>query len=549
MSGDTFKAKVGNVTVPNTQAEPDGTAVTDVRSMRHGFSVWGASGLSFAAMRPLVGVAVGGYLITWAGVAGWMAVAVLIALVLVVSLVFGALTSRWPLEGSVAAWTRQLLGARTGMMAGWLYLCSYILYMGTLAFFDAQRLFYLFNISAPAPMQAAVVSAVVLVVATAFNALSRRLLVVVVSVAAVVSALGCLVFGTMRLAHAQRGILDVFQTPAGGSLDWAWWSGPFLLAIAWSTAFCLRGFELPADVAEEVREPRINVGRAMVWTVLVGGLLTLYAVIAVALAVPADSTVSDVTAQNPYAASVGTLMETVLGSAAAKAFAVLMIVVTFAALAIAQLAASRTLWTMARDRELPAHGWLGRLSRGPRMPVNALIVVGLAAAALPFLLPDHTAYVLGGASAVPLLLAMLLPVVGLVRARRRGEWQGEHWGASRWLGVAAVVAAIALAALAVDVAWPHEEIYVAGIAAWRPLIILAAIIVVGLILMVWAFRDDGVHVRNHGHVDRDLHERILLAHTGTCSVCHRVLAEGEEVFWNPEAHVTICVACDIDVVV
>jgi hypothetical protein len=42
---------------------------------------------------------------------------------------------------------------------------------------------------------------------------------------------------------------------------------------------------------------------------------------------------------------------------------------------------------------------------------------------------------------------------------------------------------------------------------------------------------------------------LLLAHSGTCNVCHRGLAEGEEVFWNPEAHVTICTSCDEDVVV
>jgi 5-methylcytosine-specific restriction endonuclease McrA len=67
--------------------------------------------------------------------------------------------------------------------------------------------------------------------------------------------------------------------------------------------------------------------------------------------------------------------------------------------------------------------------------------------------------------------------------------------------------------------------------------------------MAWAFRGNGSHVRNHDHVDRYLHQRILLAHTGTCSVCHRDLAHGEEVFWNPEAHVTICVTCNDDVVV
>lgn len=528
---------------------PDGTPVTDVRSLRHGFSAWAATGLSFSAMRPLVGVVLGGYVITWAGLSGWIAAAVLMVLLLVASLVLAAIASRWPLEGSVSAWTRQLMGPRTGMMAGWLYLCSYVLYMGMLAFFDVQRLFYLLGFTAPAPIQSAILSAAVLLVATVLNCLSRRLLALFVYVAAAVSLVGCLAFGTMLLMHAQRSIVDLFQSPAGGSLDWAWWSGPFLIALAWATASCLRGFELPTDVAEEVREPSINVGRAMLGAVIVGGLVTLYTVVAVALAVPASTAADGSSSQNPYAASIGTLLETVLGVPAARAFAALMIISTFAALAVCQLAASRTLWTMARDRDVPGHTWLVTLSARNRMPVKALIVVAIGAAALPFVLPERTAFVLGGASTIPLLLALLLPVAGFIRARRSGDWRPGPWGAGRWPGFLSVVAAISLAALTLNMAWPHEELYGSGIASWRPVIIVTTVLLSGLALMSWAFRDGGVHVRNHGHVDRDLHERIALSHTGTCIVCHRALAQGEEVFWNPEAHVTICVACDEDVVV
>jgi hypothetical protein len=282
----------------------------------------------------------------------------------------------------------------------------------------------------------------------------------------------------------------------------------------------------------------------MFFTVLVGGALTLYVVIAVALAVPAAPKVVGEIAANPYAASVGTLMETVLGVTAAKVFAVLMIIATFAGLAVAQLGASRTLWTMARDREVPQHRWFAQLSSGPRMPVNALIVVGLLAAVLPFVLTTRTAYVLGGASAVPLLIALLLPVVGLGRARRRGEWLAGTPDRRPWLSIAIVVAAISLATLAIDVAWPHEELYLAGVAAWRPLIILAVILASGVGLLMWAFRDGGIHVRNHDSIDPNLHVRIRIAHTGTCSVCHEPLATGDVVIWNQEASVTLCVTCD-----
>jgi len=97
---------------------PDGTPVADVRSMRRGFSVWGTSALSFASIRPLIGFSLAALLIKSAGLASWLALAVLLVLMLVVAAVFGALSSRWPLEGSVASWTRQLVGPRAGLLVG-----------------------------------------------------------------------------------------------------------------------------------------------------------------------------------------------------------------------------------------------------------------------------------------------------------------------------------------------------------------------------------------------------------------------------------------------
>jgi amino acid transporter len=220
-----------------------------------------------------------------------------------------------------------------------------------------------------------------------------------------------------------------------------------------------------------------------------------------------------------------------------------MIIATFAALAVSQLGASRTLWSMARDREIPLHRWFAKLSAGERLPVNALIVVGILAAILPFILTTRTAYVLGGSSTVPLLLALLLPVIGLWRVRRRGEWLSETPARARWLSIGIVVAGLTLAALAVDVAWPHEELYLTGFSAWRPVIILAVIFVSGFALMARSFRQGGMHVRNHGHVDRDFDQRIAIAHTGTCVTCHKPLAKGDEVLWNSEAHATRCLAC------
>ncbi|MCX6460730.1 MAG: hypothetical protein NTZ03_10525 [Actinobacteria bacterium] len=79
------------MTVPNTQAEPDGTVVTDVRSMRHGFSMGGASALAFSVIRPLGSFTNVPLMIAAAGLAGWLAALLILVVMLVVTAVFGSL--------------------------------------------------------------------------------------------------------------------------------------------------------------------------------------------------------------------------------------------------------------------------------------------------------------------------------------------------------------------------------------------------------------------------------------------------------------------------
>ena len=522
---------------------PDGAHVTDVRSLRHGFSGRLASAMAFTSIRPLVGFGGGALLVSYAGLASWTALVALLLVLLVVAGVFGALASRWPLEGSVHAWTRQLLGPRWGVVAGWLYLWSYLLFLSSLAYFDTQRIFFLLGTTPPSHFAADVVSALLVLTATAMNVLSRRWLTRLLVVAVASSVVGCLAFSlALIVGHAQRPISALDDL--GATSTESWLAGPFLVALAWAAAFAFRGFELPSDVAEEIDEPRRAVPRAMLWALLVGGLLTILSAVAISLSALAGPGISADLANNPYAASVGSTVEAALGAGAAKLLALLAVIATFAALSVAQLATSRTVWTMARDREVPGHRRLVRLTATSRTPRNALVAVAIVAAILPFLIGNQVAYILQGASVAPLMFAFLLPVVGLLIAMARRTWQPGQFGLGRATVPAAVLAAAALVGLGINSTWPRAQLYGSGSSQWTPTIILVALVVSALALMAWAFRDGGIHVRNHGHVDRDLHERILLAHTGTCSLCHRTLAKGEEALWNPEAHVTLCIACD-----
>ncbi|MEI6375405.1 MAG: APC family permease [Actinomycetes bacterium] len=527
----------------------DVSAVSDVRGLRHGAGARLATALAFTSIRPIVGFGGTALLISYAGLSAWEALVALLVVLLLVAVVFGALASRWPVEGGVHGWARQLTGARGGFFTGWLYLCSYVLFMTSLAYFDVQRIFYLLGLEPPTVLIANICAAAVLLLATLANTVTRAWVKVIAVIAVAASVVGCVVYSiVLVVGHSSRGFGDILSS-GGGATGGAWLSGPFLVALAWASAFAFRGFEIPSDISEEMDDAPRVVPRAMLTGLIVGGVLTIIAGISIALVVPAGPVVSEELASNPYAASVGVTVDVAMGAGAAKLLALLLVIATFAAIAVCQLAASRTIWTMARDRELPRSAWLAQLTSSRRLPRNAILVAGVIGVILPFLISEiKTAYVLQGASAAPLLIAFLIPLVGLLRSRTRSSWKPGPFALGRWMTPISAVAALAVLGLALNALWPREQLYGSGRGLWGPIGITAVLMIAGLALMVWAYRDGGVHVRHHGHVDRDLNERVRLGHAGTCASCHRDLTQGEEVFWNSEAHVVICVACD-DVVV
>jgi len=523
----------------------DVTPVVDVRGLRHGASARVATALAFTSIRPIVGFGGTALLISYAGLSAWQALVALLIALLLVAVVFGALASRWPVEGGVHGWARQLTGARGGFVTGWLYLCSYVLFMTSLAYFDVQRIFYLFGLEPPTVLVANICTAAVLLLATVANTVTRAWVKVIALIAVAASLIGCIGYSiALIVGHSSRGFGDIMSS-GGADAGGAWLSGSFLVALAWASAFAFRGFEIPSDISEEMDDAPRVVPRAMLTGLIVGGVLTILAGISIALVVPAAPKVSAELVINPYAASVGTTVEVAMGAGAAKLLALLLVIATFAAIAVCQLAASRTIWTMARDRELPRSAWLVQLSPRRRLPRNAIIVVAVIEVIFPFLISEvKTAYVLQGASVAPLMIAFLIPLVGLLRSSTRSSWKSGPFALGRWRTPIALVAALALLGLAVNSLWPREELYGRGRGLWGPVAIAVAIVILGLVVMAWAYRSNGIHVRNHGHLDRDLDQRVRIGHAGTCAVCHQNMVAGDEAFWNPEAYELICFFCD-----
>ena len=504
----------------------------DTRSLRGGFSVFSSGALSLASLRPMAVFAVVPTAILVAGLGSWMLFPIVLALTFAVALVFGEMASRFPLEGSVAVWSRQLIGPRTGWMTAWLYICAYGILASYVAYSASQKLLVLFGHPAPTSISIALLCAGILLVATLINAVTRGILAVFAIAVGCITVVTCLVVSTMLLvSHRHHGVGALFHSPAGGSHGWAWATGSLLAAAA--AVGVLRGFEMPAEVAEEVRDPERSVPKAIVWSFVVAAALVLITSAALFISYP-TSVSSVLDPAGPVQAE--------LGSVAGHLVGYLTVLAYLAVVVIAQMAASRTLWISARDRELPASTFFGSLSTKHRLPVRAIVLVGVGAAVLPFISSADIKQDLYAAALSALMIAYLLPVWGALRARSAGRWTAGPWSLGRWGSPLLVVALAFTGVTTVNVVWPRSVLYGLGAAQWGPLATIVVLVAVGLLIGAWSFRDGGTHTRHFGHVELDLEPSRLL-HPGVCIVCFTQLEADTEIWWDPEAHATSCLHC------
>jgi amino acid transporter len=116
------------------------------------------------------------------------------------------------------------------------------------------------------------------------------------------------------------------------------------------------------------------------------------------------------------------------------------------------------IWAFARDRALPASGWLAKLTERERIPARAVAVTAILPLPI-FLLTGSQVYaVLVGYTIGGWYLTFALVLLAALLARSRGRWSTGPFTLGRWslpIGIAALVWA---AFETVNVGWPRAEV-------------------------------------------------------------------------------------------
>lgn len=294
--------------------------------------------------------------------------AALVYLVAAFAMVFSALSYkemalRYPIAGSVYSYVRMGLNGFVGFLAGWAILLDYLLLPALLSVFAAAAMVSLWS---AVPAWAWIVIFVVLAAAINLGGISFTATMNKVFLAIQLVVLG--IFFVWVLADLVRGDAHLALWPVFSPDGFSWSIVFGAIPIA---ALSFIGFDAISTLNEEARGGGRAVSRATMIVLVAVTVLFVLQVYLAAIYVPEGTTFADGDATN-------NAFYDIAGQVVGSWFKVL-ITLTSALIAIfansiaSQATSSRLVFSMARDRQLPA--FLAKVSQTRRVPQNAMLFI------------------------------------------------------------------------------------------------------------------------------------------------------------------------------
>ena len=350
--------------------------------LRRQLSIWEAIGISVALMAPSMAANINPQgTASTVGRAVPLAFALATVGVLFVAYTFVRLCQAYHHAGSVYGFVGATLGARSGVVAGWSLLGTYIFYgvvTSAAAGIFGSSFLSAVGIWPDAPdwaafaLEAVALVGVFLLAITPARRGTRLLLVVegvtvllilLVAVVVLVRLLG----GSAPDGHTFD--LSVFTVPPGTEV-----SALFLGVVFGFLSFA--GFEAAATLGEEARNPRRDVPRAILGTAIFGGVYFVFVTAIEVMGFGADE--AGVTAFTSSGSLMGDLGTSYIGAWVGDLITLGAAVSAFGCALACAVGASRLLFALARDGVLAAPLAEVSTSRGTPVRATAVVVVAMA---------------------------------------------------------------------------------------------------------------------------------------------------------------------------
>ena len=382
-----------------------------------------------------------------------------------VALCFAELAARYPISGCVYQWSRRLSTGLTGHFAGWTMLIGQVVSVAAAAIalqVVLPSVWSGFQLVGGDPTlttrtgatNAVLLGAVLIGLTTVVSAIGVRVMSLINSIGVTCELVGVGVLIALLFAHAKRGPGVVMHTEGvQGHGAYVW---PFLVS-ALMAAYVMYGFDSAGELSEETRSPRKTAPRAILRALGASGVGGALLLVAALMAAPSLTDGNLASGGLPYV--VTSRLGTGLGKALLVDVAIAICVCTLAI----QTAASRLMYSMARDGALIGSARLARVSPRTATPVLPTVIVGVAAVAVLGVNVGQAQLftALTSVAVVIVYCAYLLVTIPLLLRRLRGLPQA---GAGQFslgrLGLPVNVLAVLYGAfMVINMGWPRAEVY------------------------------------------------------------------------------------------
>jgi urea carboxylase system permease len=438
------------------------------------------------------------------GPAAWWTWPIVFGGQLLVALCFAELAGQYPLAGSVYQWSKQIAGAFTSWMAGWIILIGSIVTLAAVAVAYQVILPQISSVfefvgnksdagtyGTKAGAENAVILAILLVVfTTVINMIGVKVMAMINNIGVMTELVGSTVLVILLAFHIHRGPGVILHTNGTGA-GHAWgYFGAFLIAGLMS-AYIFYGFDTAGSLAEETNNPRKfappGIIRAVIAAAIIGGALMIVAMMSVPNIFKASVSGSiGGTPGSKYGTGLPYIVKATLGIHLGDVFLVCsMIAITVCALAV-HTAGIRIMFTMARDGRLPFGSKVARVAGRSKTPiVPALVIGGLTMVLLVINIDNQQVFlVLTSVAIIMFYVAYMCVTVPLLVRRLRGTWprpdHGPYFSLGRWGLVINLVAVIYQTLVVINLAWPRVYIYGhAWYYKWGAFVFIGAIALIG----------------------------------------------------------------------
>lgn len=448
-------------------------------TLKREFSLWSAFAFAFAYISPIVALyGIFALAYTTSGPAFWWNFLIVFGGQLLVAMIFAELVSKWPVEGSIYQWTRRLVGKTAGWFSGWFYMWTIVIAMATVAMGAAGFVANILGLTVTGKGQATI-ALIILALGTIANLRGRAVIKVLMTASIIAEIIGSVGLGIwLFLFDVNQPISSItsdFSTVSSGGFS----GNAFLIAMAF-VGFSFVGFESAGAIAEEVKDPQRSLPKAVILSLTIVTVVVAFSGLAVILAIADPAAVMSGEVADPVAA----VLVAALGEGPAKVAQVLFAIGFLASFLALQTAGSRVIWAYARDKALPAHKQLSKISAGATIPTNAVLVasvVGAVILGVSQLAPNFYSLLINFTTG-GFYLSFLFPLIGFLIVVMSGKWKPGPFSFGGKIKLISVLSVIWAVFMFFNISWPRPVYAETPILDWSVAVGVLVLTIVGALV-------------------------------------------------------------------